>query len=269
MIKTTTKSSFFFKGFSAAAFCCVMALPLGAENVNDDANVLRHETEISAEELATVPFLLFERDSKGRLLPGNGTIERPRNSGVYQLHNKILVRPSGKDSYKLGDTVDVLKSVRNITFKGKTAQIVRRKGRAVVVGHSGSRIVIQLTHMWGIIQGGERIAPAASFKPISRDLTAVGADSKIQATVVARVEETPSPYLHQFIIIDKGTNDGINLGDFFKVFEKETKDNLSEELLEAQVVNVSSNSSTLVIRKMFRKTLNVGDQAFLSHKSVE
>ena len=224
--------------------------------------------EISAQALAAAPFLLTKRDSRGHLLPGNGSVEKPKDRAAFQIYDKVTVKPTGKTSYKIGDTVDVLKPVKLVTFKGKSAQIVSRSGRGVVVGHTGKNIVIQLTNMWGIVAGGERIAPAANFKAVKCSIVPAGAGSKIQAAVAARVEESASPYLSQFFIIDKGADAGINIGDYFKVFEKPAANKLSDELLEAQVVNVGANSSTLAIRKISKGSLKPGDQAFLSHRNA-
>jgi hypothetical protein len=237
------------------------------KNKSPSFSMDQRQEEISAQALATAPFLFTERNPRGYLIPGNGTIEKPKDRAAFQIFDKVTVRPDGKTSYKLGDTVDVLRPVRLVSFKGNSAQIVLRKGRGVVIGHTGKNIVIQLTNMWGIITGGERITPAGSFKAVKYDI-APQVDSRIQASVVARVEESTSPYLGQFFIIDKGADAGINIGDFFKVFEKPSANKLSDELLEAQVVNVGDASSTLVIQKIFKESLRAGDQAFLSHKSV-
>ncbi|MCL2689803.1 MAG: hypothetical protein FWE57_08165 [Chitinispirillia bacterium] len=230
-------------------------------------SALTRSEEISAQALAAAPFLFTKRNSKGHLIPGNGVIEKPKNRAAFQIYDKVNVRPDSKVSYKLGDTVDVLKPIRLVPFKGKSAQIVSRNGRGVVVGHTGKKIVVQITNMWGIIAGGERIAPAANFKAVECYITPQ-TDSKIQASVIARVQEGASTYLSQYFIIDKGADAGITIGDFFKVFEKPSADKLSDELLEAQVVYAGENSSTLIIRKIFKKDLKPGDQAFLSHKSV-
>jgi len=234
---------------------------------NKSLSISVRPEEISAQALAAAPFLFTDRDSKGYLLPGNGTIVKPKDRAAFQIYDKVTVKPIGKASYKLGDTVDVLKPVKLVPFKGKSAQIVSRSGRGVVTGHTGKNIVIQLINMWDMIAGGERIAPTAGFKAIKYTV-APQTDSKIQAAVAARLEESTSPYLNQFFIIDKGTDAGINIGDFFKVFEKASGNKLSVELLEAQVINVGANSSTLAIRKIFKESLRVGDQAFLSRKNI-
>lgn len=235
--------------------------------IDEEETALSQPEEISAQALAAAPFLFTDRNSKGYLIPGNGTVEKPKGRSAYQIYDKVVVKLPGKTSYNLGDTVDVLKPVKLVPFKGKSAQIISRSGRGVVTGHSGKKIVIQLTNMWGIVAGGEKIAPAVNFKPVKYGIKPQ-TDSKIQASVVTRVEESTSPYLNQFFIIDRGADAGVNIGDFFKVFEKPSGNKLSDDLIEAQVVYVGGAHSTLVIRKIFKENLKSGDQAFLSHKSV-
>ena len=231
-------------------------------------NALRHGTEISAEALASAPYLFFERDAKGYLRPGSAKLEHITENAAYQKFDRALVRLSEKADYKVGDTVDVVSSDRLIKFRGRSAQIVTRKGRAVVQEFVGSKkLVIKLTDMWGVVTGGESIVPMVSFSPIYCDNLIVP-DVNIQASVVTRIGETVTPYLHQFFIIDKGVNDGVKLGDFFRVKEKKPADQLSEELLEGQVVNVTPVSATLVVQKLFKSNLNVGDHAFLSRRPV-
>lgn len=229
------------------------------------AYTLERDISISSELLASSAFLWTEKDSRGYVLPGNGVVDKPDGKAAYQLHEKISVKPVGEANYKLGDTVDILRPIKLVSFKGKTANLVKRTGMAVVEGHSGSRLVVSIVQMWDLIKGGERIAPAASFDPISLDSLVVP-QNNLQASVVMRVEKTVAPYLHQSFIIDKGSDDGVKLGDHFKVFEKQKDDSLSEELLVGLVSNVTPSASTLVILKLYRGRLKKGDQAFLTHR---
>ena len=232
-------------------------------------NVLRRGTEISAEALASAPYLFFERDAKGYLRPGSAKLERIKDNAAYQRFDRALVKLSEKADYKAGDTVDIVSSDRLIKFRGKSAQIVTRKGRAVVEEFlGGKKIVIRLTEMWGVVVGGESIVPTVSFNPLYCD-NLIAPDVNIEASVVTRIGETVTPYLHQFFIIDKGADDGVKLGDFFRVKEKKPADQLSEELLEGQVVNVTPVSATLVVQKLFKSSLNVGDQAFLNRRPAQ
>jgi len=232
-------------------------------------NVLHRGMEISAEALASAPYLFFERDAKGYLRPGSAKLENVKEKAAYQKFDRVLVKLSEKVNYKAGDTVDVVSSDRLIKFRGQSAQIVTRKGRAVVEEFVGSKkLVIRLTYMWGVITGGESIVPSVSFSPIYCDNLVVP-DTKIQASVVTRIGETVTPYLHQFFIIDRGADDGVRLGDFFRVRENKPADQLSEELLEGQVVNVTPVSATLVVQKLFKGSLNLGDHAFLSRRLAQ
>ncbi len=229
------------------------------------AYTLERDISISSELLASSAFLWTEKDSKGYVLPGNGIVDKSDGKAAYQLYEKISVRPVGNADYKLGDTVDILKQIKLVSFKGKTANLVKRTGMAVVEGHSGKRLIVSVVQMWDLIKGGERIAPTVSFDPIYLDSLVVP-ENNLQASVVMRVEKTVAPYLHQSFIIDKGSDDGVKLGDHFEVFEKQKDDSLSEELLVGLVSNVTPKASTLVILKLYKGRLKKGDSAFLTHR---
>jgi hypothetical protein len=137
----------------------------------------------------------------------------------------------------------------------------------VVLGYAGKRAVIQLIDVWDSISGGESIAKAAHFAPFYCDRLAAP-DAKVQGAVVYRVEDTVTPYLQQYLIIDKGADAGVKLGDFFRVMEKGRPNRLSEQVLEAQAVNVTPASATLVVLKLYKDRLNIGDEALLSMRAV-
>ncbi len=223
---------------------------------------------VTPELMASSAFLWTEKDAKGYILPGNGTVVKPKDKAAFQLYDNVQVSPVGKSNYKLGDTVDFISSIRLVSFKGKTANLVKRCGKGIVEGHSGKGLEVGIIQMWGVIKGGERIVSAEKFQEISADSLAAP-EKNIQAKVVTRVDETGAPYLHQMFIIDKGSDDGVRLGDYFTVFEKKTDDSTSKELLVAQVINTASKSSTLVILKLNQSHLEKGDEAFLSLRLVQ
>jgi len=224
---------------------------------------MRLGTEISARALATAPYLHFDRNA----LPGEGKVMPPKGRTVFQQFDRITVKPLGRKlSFGVGDTVYVVNKMRWVSFKGRPALITVRVGSGVVLGYAGKSAVVSLNEIWGEINGGESIAKAASFKPLqSERLTAP--ETEVRASVVLRVEETVVPYLHQYIIIDKGSEAGVRPGDFFSIMEKARPNRLSEELMKGQVVNVSSNSATLVIQKLRHSRVSAGDEAVLSFRS--
>jgi len=234
-------------------------------SIIDAESSMRLGTEISAKALASAPYLIFDR----RVKPGQGKVLKAKDQIAFMRFERITVVPTGqKLTFKSGDTVDVLSKPKPVPFKGKSARLVARKGRGVVAGYAGNRAVVILIDLWSDITGGESIAKSASFTPHYSDRLAAP-DTKIQASVVMRVENSVAPYLLQYIIIDRGADDGVKLGDFFRVMDRERPYILSEQLLEGQAVNVTASSATLVVHKLHKDHLSVGDEAFLSYRSVK
>jgi hypothetical protein len=226
---------------------------------------MRLGTEISAKALASAPYLITDRAAK----PGQGRVIKPTGQAIFLQFDRVTVAPAGKTfAFKAGDTVDVLAKPRRVSFNGKSARLVTRVGRGVVVGYAGKRAVVTLTDLWNQISGGESIARSASFAPLYSGDRLAAPDTKIQASVVMRVEDSTAPYLHQYVIIDKGADDGVKLGDFFRVMERERPNKLSELLLEGQTVNVTAGSATLVVQKLHKDRLQPGDEAFLNYRAA-
>ena len=234
-------------------------------SIIDVGSSMRLGTELSAKALASAPYLMHERGVK----PGQGRVVKPKNQTMFQQFDRITVAPAGKTfTFKAGDTVDVLGRVKWVPFKGKSARLVTRAGRGVVAGYAGNRAVVTLIDLWSKVSGGESIAKPASFAPFYSGDRLVAPDTKIQASVVMRVEDSVAPYLLQYIIIDKGADDGVKLGDFFRVMDKERPNHLSERLLEGQAVSVTASSATIVVHKLHKDRLSVGDEAFLSYRAA-
>jgi len=283
-VKMTINIDRLLKGAAAAALCCSAVLaqqaqvqPQAAPAVQDGANgglggaesadgrnALRRGVNLSASALASAPYLYLEDGANGYL--GNAHLERVKDNMAYQNFDRALVKFSEKLNYKVGDTVDIVNKEKRVSFRGKSEHIVTRKGRAVIDEFlGGKKFVVRLFDMWGVVAGGESVVPTVPFNPVHY-VDVAAPDTKIEASVVARLEETVTPYLHQFVIIDKGAGEGVRMGDFFKVKEKKPAGQLSEVLLEGQVVNVAQGAATLVVQKIYKTGLNAGDHAYLSHR---
>lgn len=232
----------------------------------DAESTMRLGTELSAQALATAPFMYFDRLSA----LGDGKLLRPQNrAAIYHPFDRITVKPTSGAVYRIGDTVDVLNVGRPISVNGRTGRLITRTGRAVVLGAAGRRMVIQLTEKWGQIEGGERIVKTAQFTPVYTDTRPAPDIPQIRGNVAARVENTATPYLQQYLIINRGSADGVMIGDFFRVRERERTNRLSEDVLEAQVVNVTENTATLIVVKLHKHHLDIGDAVFLSMRAVQ
>jgi len=201
--------------------------------------------------------------------PGEGKVMSRKDRTLFQKYDKVTVKPSGKKKfgYKEGDTVDVIRRVRSIAFRGKPVQLTARVGRGVVVGYAGDRAVVQLKQVWGPISGGESIDKAVSVEPVHSGRLSTSAWGSVKATVAFRIDRTATPYLHQYLIIDKGSGAGVKIGDYFRVKEKAAPNKLSERVLEGQVVSMTQTSATLIIQKLHIGHVAVGDEVFLSFRA--
>jgi len=250
--------------------------------VVDAESSMRLGVELSVEALAAAPYLHYDKGRK----PGSGKVARPKDRAVYQRFDKVIVKPAMKiglwhnadlkkdkaakePSFKIGDTVDVLKSIRRVKVGGESARLVARTARGVVLGFAGKKAVVLLTDMWGKVTGSERVALAKPFLPVYIDVKPDSDAGNIKASVVLRVDKTVTPYMHQYIVVDKGSEAGVKVGDFFKVTDRKRPNSFSEELVEAQALSVTAKASTLLLQQVYSERLKRWDEANLSFRAAE
>ena len=76
------------------------------------------------------------------------------------------------------------------------------------------------------------------------------------------------PILFQTLILDRGSSDGIKLGDIFAVYHLEKKKNIANLSVIGYIAHVNQSSSSLVIITMSNGILSSGDKATLIRRSV-
>lgn len=217
--------------------------------------------------LATMPFLWTQKDASGLIYPGNATVSAPLRGAAYQLFSTLSITKGPGSSYSIGDTIAIFKSIRFLYFKEKTANLVQRVGRAVVCKDALKSVDAVLYEMSDAIRGGERVAPVTYFTTMIID-TLIEPDVAISALVTTRVESTESPYPYQSVILDKGSNSGIRLGDLFGLFHRKGKTDSVHLTFIGVVGYVGAASSTLVIISMIDNRLDSGDQAILLKRAL-
>jgi hypothetical protein len=221
--------------------------------------------------LEKIGFLWFTKDEKGLIFPGNAVIEKKENNGVmkryeqeaYQQYSDIIIQSfSGSaPSYHVGDTVAILHSDRIVKFGSRTANLVRRTGRARITEIKGTRMSANLFKTWDVVQSDDRIDTVTHFPNLAID-TIVDPPVTIRGTIFLRIENTERPYLYHTCIIDRGFRDGVVLGDLFAILSGRSASAGHTEGI-ACAVNICETSSTLVIEKMFDNAINAGDTAVI------
>jgi hypothetical protein len=144
--------------------------------------------------------------------------------------------------------------------------LIKRCGRACVRKTQGTEVEALLFEMSDAIEGKERVTPATPFPHLTID-TLVDPGMAITAKVFTRVEETESPYPFQMIILDKGTTQGIELGDVFGIYHRDLKDGPARLNIIGSIGHVGETSSTLMIVMMPDNHSADGDQAVLLRRT--
>ncbi len=225
-----------------------------------------HNNFFTSDFLQQAGFLWFGKDAKGLIYPGNAVIVALSGEGgagktskaVFCQFDEMPISVFGKQAYKIGDSLDVFHSYRFVKFKGKTANVVRRIGHALVTKASGKECKAVLYKAWDVVAAGDRIDTMAHFSTYEID-TFVDGEKPLRATVFERIEETESPYLFHTLLCDRGAGDGVRFGDIFLVFPQGISAPPRRPVGLCCVLHVGEQSSTLVIEKMFVNSLGAGD----------
>jgi len=227
------------------------------DHIND---VLRRKI-LTSEFLASTPFLWMKPDARGLIYPGDARIDTRSPRTHFQQFDRVPIKIFGDEVYAVGDTLDVFRSERMLSYRKQRANLVRRIGRGVVVDIDGEMMHAELVDIWDVVKKGDRIAKVTAF-PTYSILDYVEPQTSITGEVFERVEKTLFPYLFHSFILNRGSSDGVQVGDLFVAYTKTTDDNR----VPAQVacaVHVDDTYATLTTVKLYRKALEEGDRVAL------
>ena len=227
-------------------------------------NSLNNKNPFDGSFYAKVPFLWTEKDPQGNIYPGKGIVSKPENAS-YQQFDKITISPQVPDYFLVGDTLDIYSSIRFVEYEGKTANIVKRVGKCRILESAPNKIIAELFEQWDVICGLERVEKAIYFDAASVD-SLFTAQIDVTGTIFTRVEESPSPYPYQTVIIDKGSQDGVEIGDVFGIYHVYGKNGVQRLTMVGIVSHINDRSSSLVLVTMLDNVLTVGDKVVLVRK---
>ncbi|KMQ50297.1 hypothetical protein CHISP_2766 [Chitinispirillum alkaliphilum] len=229
---------------------------------SDDYQPYKSTITLSSELQASSAYLL-QRDYQPA-----GTVQNPQRA-IYQKYNTARIRLSGNRQFRPGDTLLIVNRERNLSHNRIRYQLVRGAGKAVVT-QLGDRndLFAEIITMWHPVRGGEMVIPYTGFEPF-RIRSFERTQENMNGLVITHLQNGTMPYMGDMLIIDKGRNDGVGLGDVFAVLEENSRDGVEKELLLAKVIKVLPTSSTLVIKKLHENRLSAGDKAVLRMRARE
>lgn len=227
---------------------------------------LRNKEILSDRYLSTVPYLWTEKDQHGNIYPGNAEVDPPESGASYQLFSEMSITPFKGAHYREGDTIDIFNSLRIVRFNKVPANLIKKVGRARIQKSSPEKIHALLFEMSDAISGKERITPFTPFSTLKVD-TLVKPSITLSANIFLRVEETESPYPFQMIILDKGSMQGVELGDVFGIYYRKDKKDPVRLSAIGTVGHVGAASSTVNIVSMYRNLISEGNRAVLLRRA--
>lgn len=237
------------------------------QSVTDTAYISNFAEKCRLEKtlLAKVPFLWFDLDPQGNIYPGKGIVRKPENAS-YQRFDKLIIKPQQENYFKTGDTLDIYTSLRFVEIEDKIGNLIKRSGRCRVIESAPQKVTAVLFDQWDVITGDERVDKSvSSFFGIIDTVTTPSIS--ITGSIFTRVEQTPSPYPFQTVIIDKGEVDGVQRGDIFGLYHTEKKVITWKLAAIGLALHINKSSSSLLIISLIQNGLDEGDKAVLVRKA--
>jgi LysM repeat protein len=230
-------------------------------------SVIRSKDQLGGSFFASVPFLWFERNASGVLLPGESVVDPPSDRAMYQLYDKLSLTAKKGELFKVGDSIDIYSHMRMVEYNRARATVLKCVGSAGVIEVKGNKVFVALYKVFDKLLGGEHIMKAHHLKNQEID-TLIAPDVAIQGTLVTRAEETESPCIFQTLILNKGSQDGVRIGDVFAVYHSNESEISTEVAMVGYTSNVQKSSSSMTIIKMSNNKISAGDRAVLIRRTV-
>ena len=182
------------------------------------------------------------------------------NFGVAKLYTDLAVSPPNGASYEIGDTLMIVEKgwpVNNYGF------MVWPTGVGVVKRIDEGRPILSVTQIYWSIYPGQWLLPLEKF-PAGSKARAVPITDGITATILGWPRRPYMKLPQSYFYIDKGSADGVALGDIWEVrrasggISNSGTVLTSENMATVQIVNVREHSATALITNVKYATFTVG-----------
>jgi hypothetical protein len=236
--------------------------PQKNSTLNYELKNILNKGYIGKDMIRQVGFLWTTRDEKNLVAPGNAYIDGDKHAITYHQFERVHCTIFGQHNYEAGDTVDIIHPEKYIKINGSVVNLVFRVALGKINKINSSSMEITLIKMWNIVRNKDRITAAQPFDNYRID-SLLPVTREIKGNIVTKVEPTVSPYLYQTLIINRGTNHGVQFGDIFQVFSYNMKKTTKHLTMICCAINIQAESSSLLILKMYNTKLQEGDEVNL------
>jgi hypothetical protein len=234
------------------------------------------------------------RNAYRAAVPGFVTVkeleESPRIVGSFGEESfltaprTVYVDVSSKKTLRVGDQAVIFRDGGDIihpatqTFFGYLTRVVA-EGRVLAVDTKRNIATVQITHSFQEVARGDAVSPAG--ESVVRNVAPRSNDRALKGGLLIKsINSTSAPAESFFVIIDRGADDGVKVGNLFTIsrsgdmgdptrFFSNANDPAfpSEPVGRCIVMDVKSKASTCLITNSLRELL-IGDEATLELSSA-
>jgi LysM domain-containing protein len=181
--------------------------------------------------------------------------------------DEIAIKPPGRASYHVGDSVLIARIDRGIQF-GPWGEVVVPLGIARVTGVDRQQVLARILQVFGRIRDGHLAMPLEPFKDPGQ-VRPTPIEQGLVGRLVAPRDEHPIAGAQQFFFINKGRTDGVVPGDIFEVYRPPTGmlGGGSEEVRAVMmIVHTREHSATGLLLQIMHPGLETGMPVRLTKK---
>lgn len=171
------------------------------------------------------------------------------NSGHAKLYGEVEVSPPDGARYEIGDTLLVVTRAGSIDGYG---EMVVPQGAVVVQRLDDGRPIARTLYVFQGVFPGQWTLPLEKFPTLPKERAKPVTDG-VTARIIGWPQRSELHTPQQYVFIDKGRRDGVNLGDLLEVrresggYYADGTARTDQLLAQAQVVHVGEASATAVI----------------------
>jgi hypothetical protein len=175
----------------------------------------------------------------------------PTRTSALQYDELVIQNPPG-DSLRIGDHLLVFRRGDGVSGFG---EVVIPTGMLRVSGRAGDRTRATVIAMYQAVRNGQEVLKVAPFTFSSNRQPVAVTRDPIEGRVLRLRDAREVATLQGVLFIDKGAEDGVQLGDVFQIYHSQDGA-IEQDQARAIVVNTRSHSCTAVIIELYRPDIS-------------
>lgn len=206
-------------------------------------------------------------------IPSWGTIIASKDAGVNLTEGEVVfIRLEPGKEVQVADRFAIVrlgKPVNHPVTKHKIGHLVLMPGELTILERKDDVVIAKINKSFSIVYRGDLIIP---LRPVLPEAVAIRTQKKTEGIVAFSPEGTENISEKEFVFIDRGSKDGVMVGDLFSIYQHparlrgpygESREEVKEmpmiKVGEAVVVSVQEETSTAMVTRS-SQAIYIGDK---------